>query len=89
MQTKAPPAPRKAHGFELVEEQYVAEYASHVLLYRHTATGAQLMSLSNADENKTFGVTLRTPVGGGCGRSVGGPEPFSPCCGHPTHLMVG
>ena len=33
-----------------------------VLLYRHAKTGAQLISVSNSDENKTFGVTFRTPV---------------------------
>lgn len=55
-------APKSAHGFELVEEKFVAEYDSNVLLYRHAKTGAQMMSLVNADENKTFGVVLRTPV---------------------------
>jgi Zn-dependent M16 (insulinase) family peptidase len=55
--------PRSAHGFELVEQQYVAEYDSHALLYRHTRTGAQLMSVICSDENKTFGATFRTPVG--------------------------
>ena len=33
--------------------------APQVLLYRHDKTGAQLMSVANADENKTFGVTFR------------------------------
>lgn len=33
-----------------------------VLLYKHDKTGAQLMSVVTADENKTFGVTFRTPV---------------------------
>ena len=58
-QTDAKPAPHKLHGFALVEEQYVLEYASKVLLYRHEKTGAQLMSVINSDENKTFGVTFR------------------------------
>lgn len=56
------PGAQKLHGFSLVEEQYVTEYASQVLLYRHDRTGAQLMSVINSDENKTFGVTFRTPV---------------------------
>jgi hypothetical protein len=55
-------APKAAHGFTLVEEQYIEEYDSLALLYRHDKTGAQLMSLVNDDENKTFGATLRTPV---------------------------
>uniref|UniRef100_A0A061S1H5 Presequence protease 2 n=1 Tax=Tetraselmis sp. GSL018 TaxID=582737 RepID=A0A061S1H5_9CHLO len=42
--------------------KFVAEYDSTVLLYRHAKTGAQVMSLVNGDENKTFGVVLRTPV---------------------------
>lgn len=59
---EATSVPQEAHGFELVERQYVSEYDSTALLYRHKKTGAQLMSVLNADENKTFGVTFRTPV---------------------------
>lgn len=47
--------------FTLVEERFVAEIASTVRYYRHNATGARLLSLVNADENKVFGVTFRTP----------------------------
>lgn len=61
-EAQAKPAPQKLHGFTLVEEQYVAEYDSQVVLYKHDKTGAQLMSVVNSDENKTFGVTFRTPV---------------------------
>jgi presequence protease len=57
------PAPAQSHGFELVDQQYIAEYDSDVRTYRHKKTGAQVMSLVNSDENKTFGVTFRTPVG--------------------------
>jgi hypothetical protein len=60
-------APKEAHGFELVREQYVREYDSHVALYRHKKTGAELMSAVNADENKTFGAVFRTPVGDSTG----------------------
>lgn len=56
------PMVEKAHGFTLMEEQYIAEYGSQVGLYRHDKTGAQVMSVVNSDENKTFGVTFRTPV---------------------------
>ncbi|KAL4856502.1 Presequence protease 1 [Chlorella vulgaris] len=62
VEAEAAPAPQHAHGFSLVEQQYVGEYGSTVLLYRHDKTGAQLMSVVNSDENKTFGVTFRTPV---------------------------
>lgn len=58
----AHPAPTHLHGFTLQEEQYISEYKSQVLLYRHDKTGAQVMSVINDDENKTFGVTFRTPV---------------------------
>ncbi|GIL59926.1 hypothetical protein Vafri_14582 [Volvox africanus] len=52
----------KAHGFTLQRTQFVKEYGSHVLLYKHDKTGAELISVLNSDENKTFGVVFRTPV---------------------------
>ncbi|KAK9810180.1 hypothetical protein WJX72_006221 [[Myrmecia] bisecta] len=55
-------APKELHGFKLVREQWVQEYNSQVLMYRHEKTGAEVMSLLNSDENKTSGVVLRTPV---------------------------
>ena len=54
-------APANLHGFELVREDYIAEYDAKAFLFRHAKTGAEVMSLSNEDENKTFGVTFRTP----------------------------
>jgi len=57
------PAPvKEAHGFELVRQEFVREYDSTVVMYRHKKTGAELMSVLNGDENKTFGVVFRTPV---------------------------
>jgi len=47
------------HRFELLRDQYIKEYDAGARLYRHR-TGAELLSLSNDDENKVFGVTLRT-----------------------------
>jgi hypothetical protein len=32
-------APVEAHGFKLVREQFVSEYNSLVLMYRHEKTG--------------------------------------------------
>jgi hypothetical protein len=100
-------AVERAHGFTLARAQYVKEYGSHVLLYKHDKTGAvtsgglpkearcgsvsvtcsqciahsdhghgadayfaaprpprptgaELISVLNNDENKTFGVVFRT-----------------------------
>ncbi len=49
------------HGFELLSEQHIAEYNTTAKLYRHVKSGAQLLSMENADENKVFGMTFRTP----------------------------
>jgi len=49
------------YGFTLVTEQRIDEYDMQARLYRHEATGAELLSLSCADDNKVFGVTFRTP----------------------------
>jgi len=49
------------HGFELLREGAVPELNLTARLYRHIATGAELLSLESADENKTFGVSFRTP----------------------------
>lgn len=54
--------PKALHGFTLVRDEFVAEYDSKVAVYRHDKTGAECMSVSNNDENKTFGVVFRTPV---------------------------
>ena len=48
-------------GFELVREETIEEINTVARLYRHVATGAQLLSLENDDENKVFGITFRTP----------------------------
>lgn len=50
------------HGFELIDERDVPEIDSHVRLFRHIRTGAQLLSVENDDENKSFGITFKTPV---------------------------
>jgi presequence protease len=49
------------HGFELVRDQSVVEINSTARYYRHTETGAELLSLVNTDENKVFGVSFATP----------------------------
>lgn len=49
------------YGFELVEDREIAELKTGAKRYRHRKTGAQLLSLTNEDNNKVFGVTFRTP----------------------------
>ncbi|MBJ3786757.1 insulinase family protein [Devosia sediminis] len=48
-------------AFELVRDETIAEINSQALLYRHKKTGAEVLSLVNADENKVFGITFKTP----------------------------
>ena len=49
------------YGFELIRDQNIAELNTRARIYRHTQTGAELISLENDDENKVFGITFRTP----------------------------
>ncbi|MDE7371398.1 MAG: insulinase family protein [Desulfovibrio sp.] len=49
------------HGFSLAEERELPEVGGTARLWRHDATGAELLSIVNADENKCFGVSFRTP----------------------------
>jgi presequence protease len=49
------------HGFEQIDERFIEELNTQAILYRHVKTGAELLSLSNDDENKVFGVTFATP----------------------------
>ena len=49
------------HGFILEEEKRVEELDSRARLWRHEKTGAPVLSFSNRDENKVFGVSFRTP----------------------------
>ncbi|GFP84559.1 presequence protease 1 chloroplastic/mitochondrial [Phtheirospermum japonicum] len=48
-------------GFEKVSEEFIAECKSRAVLYKHKKTGAEIMSVSNDDENKVFGIVFRTP----------------------------
>lgn len=49
------------HGFILEWERNIPELKSLARLWRHKATGAQLLSLVNTDENKVFGASFKTP----------------------------
>ncbi len=50
-----------SHGFELLREEHIDELNTDAQIWRHEKTGAELLSLSNDDENKVFGITFRTP----------------------------
>ena len=50
-----------SHGFTLVREEKMHEAGGIVRLWKHDATGAELLSVCNDDENKSFGVSFRTP----------------------------
>lgn len=49
------------HGFTLLTERDMAEVGGTARLWQHDATGAQLLSVITADENKCFGVSFCTP----------------------------
>jgi len=49
------------HGFKLIRDENLTEYNIQAKLFVHELTGAELLSLSNQDENKVFGITFRTP----------------------------
>lgn len=48
------------YGFELLRGQTIPELNCHATLYRHVRTGAELLAVTNDDENKAFGVVFRT-----------------------------
>ncbi|CAB4320769.1 unnamed protein product [Prunus armeniaca] len=49
-------------GFEKVTEEFIGECKSKVLLFRHKKTGAQVISMSNDDEEKVFSIIFRNPL---------------------------
>lgn len=59
---KGTPSESKHPAFELVRVEQVDEFALNVTLYRHKATGAEVMSVETDDDNKVFGAAFRTPV---------------------------
>lgn len=48
-------------GFELMWQARIKEVQGLVSLYRYRQNGAQVLTVENEDENKVFGITLRTP----------------------------
>ncbi len=49
------------YGFEKLWQREIREIQTAACLFRHAETGAELLSLSNDDSNKVFGITFRTP----------------------------
>ena len=49
------------YGFEKVSEDFIGECKSRAVLLKHKKTGAEVISVSNDDENKVFGIVFRTP----------------------------
>lgn len=48
-------------GFVLERDETILELNARAQLFRHARTGARLLSVTNEDENKVFGITFRTP----------------------------
>jgi hypothetical protein len=51
----------RTHGFDVLRDEPLEEYAARAVLYRHARTGAEVLSLVLDDANKVFGITFRTP----------------------------
>lgn len=47
--------------YTLIRELYIPEISGTAKYWRHNSTNAEILSISNNDENKCFGVTFRTP----------------------------
>ena len=47
--------------FELLEHTYITELDSQAKRYIHKPTGAEILSISNTDTNKCFGIAFKTP----------------------------
>lgn len=53
------PKKESAHhpAYEVLEEDFVAEYGATTTLYRHTKSGAEVLSVQIDDDNKVMSVT--------------------------------
>ena len=54
---------QKLQGFDLLQETAIPEIGSTARLFRHKRTGAEVLSLTNGDHNKAFGVNFQTLPG--------------------------
>ena len=48
-------------NYTLLKEEHLNEVNGVAKLWEHKKTKAQILSICNDDENKSFGVTFRTP----------------------------
>ncbi|CAA7400918.1 unnamed protein product [Spirodela intermedia] len=48
-------------GFKKISEEVIDECKSTAVLYEHLKIGAEIMSLTNDNENKVFGIVFQTP----------------------------
>ena len=48
-------------AYDVIQRDIVHEYGAYCTLFRHKKSGAQLLSIASDDDNKVFGITLRTP----------------------------
>ena len=58
------PAAVSHAAFAVVSHEAVSEHGAVATLYRHVRTGAELLSVTCAEEEKVFGVLFRTPADG-------------------------
>jgi len=49
-------------AFKKVKAELVAEYDMNFTLYKHIATGAEVLSVESDETNKVFGIAFRTPA---------------------------
>ncbi len=55
-------APGSVHaGFEVLSVEPVSEISGHAYIMKHQATGARLLWLACADNNKSFAISFKTP----------------------------
>ena len=55
-------ADRDAPAYEVTRIEDIDEYTVKCATYRHTKSGAELISAQADDDNKVFGIVFRTPV---------------------------
>jgi hypothetical protein len=49
-------------GFKLESKKWIQDIQSTAMIFKHAKSGAKLIYLQNADENKVFSINFRTPV---------------------------
>ncbi len=55
------------HGFKLIEKRFVKEVNAECLYFEHIKSGAQLLKIAAADDNKTFSIAFKTIPENDCG----------------------